>query len=204
MHILFIINVYCHVYFAMFDRIVNHLHKQKALRMKPGGTVTVPGFDPAIKFTGQIDQFYPLMDRSGGQKVRRSVGIDGKTSELLQKLPHDTIDAVVKPFRDKIRYSLIHPDIIAQGIDVRFSTKHEKPVTIDQVSNTASTAMMSVRIKERVSFITEKSDFSIDCTRVRVGLNDEDAKNQIPTYEVLLFFFCLNNAQIHTNEYWIN
>jgi hypothetical protein len=121
----------------------------------------------------------------GGGRVRRAVGIAGKTVELLQKIPQDTIDAIITPLPN-IRYGRtpIAPTSIANGVEVRFSTKHEKPVAPHQVPHQGASDMVSVRIKERVSFITDKGDFSIDCTRVRIGVSHDDAKAQDPTYEV--------------------
>lgn len=129
-----------------------------------------------------MDEFYPM---TSGGRVRRATDTKGKQVELLQKLPQDTIDAIITPL-PTTRYGRtpIPSASTARGIEVRFSTKHEKPVAPHQVPHQSLADIVSVRLKERVSFITDKGDFSIDCTRVRIGVSHDDAKAQPATYEV--------------------
>ena len=173
-------------------RVVQHLHhmvRDKKLQLKTGGALRLAGFDPTLAFTGTIDQFYPL---GNGERVRRSVGADGKTSELLVKVPQDTLDTIITPTGKYTARQPIPALQLAAGVNVRFSSKHERRV-LPSANNKPSTdplSIVSVRLKERVSFVTHpKADFSIDCTRIRTGVADDDAKSQPPTFEVHLAGF---------------
>jgi hypothetical protein len=132
-----------------------------------------------------------------GRYARRTT--EGKMqTELIEKTRCDTLDAVVS-----VQKGVATPSQFPSkgGLHMRFATNVENQVEPSHLVSTTSAAITSVRIKERISFLSNKSDFSINCTRVRSGGDRKNASEVRPTYEVNSFSHSLSLSFSHTHSF---
>ena len=174
-----------------FFRNVNYLAKSPSFhieeRKRDELTRCVPMID--LNFSTTVDHFYDIND--AGDQVRRTLLLDGHEIQRIRKTRCTTTNVVFhklhEPLHTKRARQDEHvPTFPPAGLGVRFSSSFED--VIDAHTPLPNNGVVAyVRIKDRVSFLSKKGDFQIDCTRVRTGVDAKQADVSPSRYEVLFF-----------------
>ena len=123
------------------------------------------------------------------RRVRQTF-INNEKRDCIEKISLDKVDALVTttiPTKDLGAESSLYPH---QGLSVRVATSREQKIDVPSCYESTLTEE-STRNKARVSFISKKGDFQIDCTRVESLKSNESKREKAHISFEVWVFLCL-------------